>query len=1466
MSLAKLLRVTGVDDDTGQNVPEREETLRAQQRALLEGRQRAQMFPAGTSELELPEGMQRVETPRGVFHFDPRTTSADEIRRASEARRENKVLGLGPASKADVAERVRQGEPVAAMVETDPRGAEVKAALVTPSTVRDTREEMEARRAPESRVELQPVQKVVSARASARGGLAELMKTAGVEQEPAPPGTLQGIANTARRGIRQAGQTIDAASMAAGLNLAEDAAHEPERIAYERAHDRAPSRGNFERYGASAERVYKIAIQKWEAREAAREERLRNNARYVEAMRRDVLPALASAVGRRQGEIDAIPRSEAMQAWDKAETTGEALKALAANPVEVLVNLGVEGATSGAPSLALGAGGSLAGPLGTASGAGLGSFVSEYGAKIVEEMKSAGVDFTKPETVEALLRDTERMAAIREKAVRRGVPVAVLDALSAGIAGKLVGAPAKSLRQRVARSAVELGAQAGLGGAGEALGSVAAGEEVSGKAVLGEMLGEVGSGSAQIAIGTTRDKVFTERVARPDSMRPAEAQESFAEEAAAVDLLPPATLRKPKLGKPADALAAAIARRPDEDFKADLSTMEGRDVDLVGQLARYGETTIKTKEDFPAFAERMTKRFGDRVQAYLPHAWEAVNGDAAVKDMVPAENPLQIESGWKRSAKFGRLFWEGSADVLRRAGVHSLANAIDAHVDFADRNLAKAWGIVKPAVESFQGVRGLVNRGRAKYVFDEFEAFYRARENGRMEEAAQIASRMHPETRELVHAVQRMFAFTGAENRRLGVRVRDPRTGELRPIGYLGVDAFPRLLKDDVLEVLRDPTSDPQRWEEMKAQLVKHGTVQDRGEAGKLLAQAAPDKTSTDYFGSLEKARAARLPEDWYEYDFRKVVPRYVQSWSERAAQIEAYGQKIAETDRDAFDVTADATRNPETQRYIKAAQDHAYRVNRMDRAARRAIGNLTSATTALFLGNPYSTLRNLIGGTAQTVNQYGVTRAAGALHGTWRAVDDAEAAGALKADVADLLFQDDATPPMRKLANFALKASGFNLAESFVRAHAFLTAKTFLRDAVRSWKADPTSRRSLEAQAFVKRLGFDLDRLAAEKMDGEEVLRFLRKSVRDSQGGYRFDQVPLFTDGPLGRFLMQFARWGTQATRFHAEQVIKPAVFGTEIRVMVHGQPEVRRVRTLLPLLRSPFVAAAAGATTYALRKGLFGTDRPDATWEEVWKTLDEDERRGFELALDRMVNDMIMGGTFGALTDYTALLRDATERGRFKNPIEPPAASLLKETGILAYKLAQQGRLSTRDYREYVSRMVTAYRYNAAIAYRFANAVEADWAAAKRYQAEQDKRFTRSVGRRFGEEMGYDQPGVSGGLPRVSENTPTFADLEDALLSGEALRVRAVVAKHIASAKTEAERAHRFRQLRMSAIGRQPMRPGGQVGVDDQQAFTAWARRRLPAEDFRRIREIQWKWMETGRRGGLFTLEDVARYATQK
>ena len=156
----------GAVDDTGITVPETYESLLAQQRQLIEGRRVAQMFPVGTEELPLPPGMERIETRRGVFHFDPMRVSAKEVVAASESHRENEVLGLGPMSKDDVAGVMRDtGEKPVSIVERDPMGNEVRGSLATPSTVEAQSDTILRTADPKNTVDVEPVEDVVAQRA-----------------------------------------------------------------------------------------------------------------------------------------------------------------------------------------------------------------------------------------------------------------------------------------------------------------------------------------------------------------------------------------------------------------------------------------------------------------------------------------------------------------------------------------------------------------------------------------------------------------------------------------------------------------------------------------------------------------------------------------------------------------------------------------------------------------------------------------------------------------------------------------------------------------------------------------------------------------------------------------------------------------------------------------------------------------------------------------------------------------------------------------------------------------------------------------------------------------------------------------------------------------------------------------------------------------------------------------------------
>lgn len=180
-----------------------------------------------------------------------------------------------------------------------------------------------------------------------------------------------------------------------------------------------------------------------------------------------------------------------------------------------IVDLALESGSASLASILTGMGGGAAAgavtanPIGIAAGAALGagggSFAQEFGSDVLNTFRKNKVDLSKPEEVLAAFQNPELMAQAREHAAKRGASVALFDALSAGVAGRAAKPIERALGGGKAAPLIgevgEIGVQAGLGGAGEAAGSMAVGEKVDPIAVTQEMLGEMGPGLAEILYG-----------------------------------------------------------------------------------------------------------------------------------------------------------------------------------------------------------------------------------------------------------------------------------------------------------------------------------------------------------------------------------------------------------------------------------------------------------------------------------------------------------------------------------------------------------------------------------------------------------------------------------------------------------------------------------------------------------------------------------------------------------------------------------------------------------------------------------------------------------------------------------------------------------------------------------------------------------------------------------------------------
>ena len=200
---------------------------------------------------------------------------------------------------------------------------------------------------------------------------------------------------------------------------------------------------------------------------------------------------------------EALKGSEAYIQFTQEQNEGAKIKRFFTDPFEIGGQIIIEslaaqvnfGATRTAVGVGAGAAaGSIIPGVGTVAGAGVG-FVSgqaittlgvSYGSKFNEMLINEGVDVRDADAIRDSLQDPQFVASLRDKSLKYGVPVAVVDMLTMKLGG-LVTAPAK-----------KLGVESVGGSAGEAAGQlVSEGKITSPSEVLIEGVAELGVGGAQ---------------------------------------------------------------------------------------------------------------------------------------------------------------------------------------------------------------------------------------------------------------------------------------------------------------------------------------------------------------------------------------------------------------------------------------------------------------------------------------------------------------------------------------------------------------------------------------------------------------------------------------------------------------------------------------------------------------------------------------------------------------------------------------------------------------------------------------------------------------------------------------------------------------------------------------------------------------------------------------------------------
>ncbi|MGH8019964.1 MAG: hypothetical protein ACREIA_17140 [Opitutaceae bacterium] len=725
--------------------------------------------------------------------------------------------------------------------------------------------------------------------------------------------------------------------------------------------------------------------------------------------------------------------------------------------------------------------------------------------------------------------------------------------------------------------------------------------------------------------------------------------------------------------------------------------------------------------------------------------------------------------------------------------------------------------------------------------------------------------------RSLMLAWQQTAQMTGGLSQRVGVKVLDRTDGKWRPIGNLGADFFPRRIRSEVRAVIADPKSNPKLFDKLLQDLLDQGRT--RQEALAILHPGSEDlRVSNDFMGNLELAREGQLPYSFYEYRFDPIVKGFVNGYAERLAQVATYGQKTEEGTKDLFDEAMERAADDYTRRYIAQAREQGYGMRR-DGTLDRFMARASSFATGTLLSNPLSSIRNLISGVYGTTEMVGFTRAVKAAVAIARqpALElDTAQMGVLRANLLDAMFFEDldyrskADRALRAGVSFGLKAGGYTGAENFIRRHATAAGMQFVTDgvsALKQWRATPRDRRAkrhaLEFLAHAKRLGTEGGKIAAEGLDfrnGLETRAFIRRQIKEAQGGYKFDQVPLWANSPAGRFLYQFGRWGTQRTRALYRSMWEPAFIGTEVEI----DGKKVRVRNARPLLVAGAGSVLTGSLFASLADVLFDRDRADASWSEIAERLDKDTADGLAELGDRLMNDVVTGGMLGILGQPIAAGRELTVFNRVRNPLNPPGVQAFHNIMDLVYGwLDSGGPLPPgRTVLRAAEDQFAGYKNVKAGVLNLAAQAGADWDAAKRYQAEQDQRFLRRLSWRFAKDAGIEasRGGIGPtGIIRRTESTVFYDRIQDALLVGDAEEARRVAEEYLQRFEGAAELRRAMGALKATVRSRQPFRVGTHNGDDVRLEFFDWAAEHLPGDQFERLERVDGVYHDAAVQAGL-------------
>ena len=738
------------------------------------------------------------------------------------------------------------------------------------------------------------------------------------------------------------------------------------------------------------------------------------------------------------------------------------------------------------------------------------------------------------------------------------------------------------------------------------------------------------------------------------------------------------------------------------------------------------------------------------------------------------------------------------------------------------------------------------------------------------------------DTQRLIDAGKNSLEQLGqiAKDLNLHVRTSD---GKIRPLRLIGRDYYPRMISEDMRNIFneRDGAHAAEFNQIVNDQIAK-GKVKSREEFIDKFAQATtPDRTSNGHFNNLEKAREANLPLDFYDFSPEALL-KYAERANKRLAQVGAYGQKLSAQGKDLFDHTIEAVEKNSSLPYrdkqaviTRIQQERRAEYAEHEQTNLGKISSLTrSAASGAFLGNPITSMYNLISGAAQNLAFGGPGAFAKTfgkfltIKGAIDNIKEARERNILRSNLSEILHdyelttdQGWATKGVQGFTKNMLHWGGQNITEGINRAFAMQQGKYILNQFARIFGQDNARARSI--YEMIKRRGiYDLSGLAKEKGNGPLTDEFLRQYTMDVHGNYGPSQsaAHLF-DSPAGKVLTQFQKWGANTQRIATREFLMPLARAARERKPADFAYQLSRNIGYLA------TAVGAGGAAQMLRNLLVGKDPQDPTVQEIWKRFGQGNgARAMEEALQRAWGAIILSGFTGTIGNYSDLanqLTGATPGARVKDPLHPPAWGIVQP--FINFIQGWNGENhftaapSPRVWDDLMQNLLSAYRVSKPMVLNAMNASGLKMPLGQEYAAKNDLSFLRSRVKQFEDEnpefrakrqiQGNRDISMSG----RGEFDPIKDRIQGALLTGHAEEAQRAFADWL-DRFAPGEQKGRLNGIKQSIQSSSPIKPGGSYSLDSELQFLRWAKENLPEDEARKIFASAQTYARTATETGLF------------